>query len=444
MYRVAIIGRPNVGKSTLFNRLTGTRKAIVGNEPGMTRDRLSGIAHWDGKQFEVIDTGGLLLDKKSEVIPEKVLQQAEVAMREADLLLFVVDVRSGIIALDETLNVFLRERGKEYLLVVNKVDVPHLETEALQFFAFGVQELYPVSAEHKQGVTRLIETIGQRISQADETIERREVRVAIIGRPNVGKSSLLNRLLGEERAIVTDFPGTTRDAIDSQLEFEDQVYRLIDTAGIRRKGRADTEAEKLSVIMARNSLRRADVALLVIDVVEGATKLDATIGGYADEAGKSVIVVANKWDLLSKDEHRAAWLEKEVRSHMRFLQYAPVIFVSAKTGQRVIRILDLVQQAYEARYKRVPTANLNDFMAKEILPMVAPPAGSRRFPIKYATQARVAPPTFVLFTRSPRKLHFSTTRFLINRLRRNYGFYATPIRIMERAPAKNAKKKKSM
>lgn len=432
MYRVAIIGRPNVGKSTLFNRLTGTRKAIVGSEPGMTRDRLSGIAHWDGKPFEVIDTGGLLLDKKSEAIPQKVLQQAEVAMREADLFLFVVDVRHGITALDETLNAFLRGRGKEYLLVVNKVDVPHLEPEALQFFAFGVQELYPVSAEHKQGVVRLMEAIGQRTSQADETVERREIRVAIIGRPNVGKSSLLNRLLGEERAIVTDLPGTTRDAVDSELEFEEQVYRLIDTAGIRRKGKTNTETEKLSVIMARSSLRRADVVFLVIDAVEGATKLDATIGGYADEAGKSVIVVANKWDLLSRDEHTAALLEKEFRSRMRFLQYAPVIFVSAKTGQRVTKILNLAQQAYEARYLRVPTAELNDFLAKEILPTVAPPAGSRRFAIKYATQARVAPPTFVLFTRSPRKLHFSTRRFLVNQLRRKYGFYATPVRLLQR------------
>jgi GTPase len=431
MYRVAIVGRPNVGKSTLFNRLTGTRKAIVGNEPGITRDRLCAIASWDDKRFEVIDTGGFIPEEKED-IPQKILEQAEVAMQEADLLLFVADVRDGITPLDERLNSFLRTTGKEYFLVINKVDVPQLEAEALQFYALGVDRIYPISAEHKQGVTTLVEEIVQRISPTAEVVEQEEIRVAIIGRPNVGKSSLLNRLLGQERAIVTDLPGTTRDAVDSLLQFESQSYRLIDTAGIRRKGKTELKTEKLSVVMARKNLQRADVVLLVIDAVEGATKLDATVGGYADQAGRSVIVVANKWDLVSRDTHTSARLEKEFRSSMRFLGYAPMIFVSAKTGQRVTNTLRLVRQAYEARSIRVPTAELNTFLEQEVKPAFMSAGKARRFPVKYAAQVSVAPPTFVLFTRVSRKLHFSRRRFLINRLREKYGFYATPIRILQR------------
>ena len=432
MYRVAIVGRPNVGKSTLFNRLTQTRKAMVGNQPGMTRDRVSDIAQWDNKRCQITDTGGLPLREDREPILQKILQQAETAIRQADLVLFVVDVRAGIIPLDKILNVFLREHGKEYLLVVNKVDVSEVESQTLQFFAFGVQRLFPTSAEHNRGIETLKDAVGQRIATEKETIEREEVKVAIIGHPNVGKSSLLNRFLGEERVIVADFPGTTRDSVDSQLEIEGKFYRLIDTAGIRRKGKTHSQTEKLSVVMARKSLERADVVLLVIDAVEGMTKLDATIGGYADKAGKSIIVVVNKWDLLHRDGHTADKLEKDFRSRMRFLQYAPLIFVSAKTGQRVLKILKLVQQAHQARYIRIPTAQLNNFLSREVFEMPMSPAALREFKVKYVTQARVAPPTFVLFTGSSKKLHFSTERFLVNQLRRNYGFYATPVRLMQR------------
>ncbi|MFQ5929916.1 MAG: ribosome biogenesis GTPase Der [Acidobacteriota bacterium] len=436
MYRVAIIGRPNVGKSTLFNRLTGTRKAIVGNEPGITRDRLFEIAQWNGKRFEVIDTGGLIPDER-ETIPEKVLQQAEIAMEEADLLLFVVDVRDGITPLDQTLNSILRSRGKEYLVVVNKVDVPQLEQEALQFYALGVEILYFVSAEHEQGVSILVEEILRRVSDAGENSVEEEIRVAIIGRPNVGKSSLLNRFLGKERAIVTELPGTTRDAVDSLLRFEDRSYRLIDTAGIRHKGKRDLKSERLSVVMARKNLERADVALLVVDAAEGPTKLDATIGGYAHKAGKSMIVVVNKWDLIGRDTHTAAGLEGEFRVRMRFLEYVPMIFVSAKTGQRVVKIFELVQEAYRAQLIRVATAELNQFLVTEVQPLLMSPGSSRKFAIKYAAQVGVAPPTFVLFTRSSHKLHFSTQRFVVNRLREKYGFYATPIRILQRASKKS-------
>ncbi len=437
MYRVAIIGRPNVGKSTLFNRLTRKRKAIVGNEPGITRDRLFEIARWDEKHFEVIDTGGLIPDQK-EIIPERILQQAEIAMEEADLILFVVDVRQGISPLDESLNALLRSRGKEYLLVVNKVDVPQLEPEAAQFYALGVETLYPVSAEHKQGVSILVEEILERIPESAELSAEEEIRVAIIGHPNVGKSSLLNRFLGQERAIVTDLPGTTRDSVDSVLRFEDQTFRLIDTAGIRRKGKTELQTEKLCVVMARKSLERADVVLLVIDATEGATKLDATIGGYAHEAGRSIIVVVNKWDLITRDTHTAAGLEKEFRLRMRFLQYAPMIFVSAKSGQRVNKILELVREAYRARLFRVSTAELNQFLEREIQPLVMSAAGSRKFPIKYAAQVAVTPPTFVFFTRTSKKMHFSTQRFVVNRLRERYGFYATPIRLLHRGSKKKS------
>jgi GTP-binding protein len=434
MYRVAIIGRPNVGKSTLFNRLTRKRKAIVGNEPGITRDRLFEIARWDEKHFEVIDTGGLIPDQK-EIIPERILQQAEIAMEEADLILFVVDVRQGVSPLDESLNALLRSRGHEYLLVVNKVDVPQLEPEVAPFYALGVETLYPVSAEHKQGISGLVEEILERIPESPELSSEEEIRVAIIGRPNVGKSSLLNRFLGQERVIVTDLPGTTRDSVDSVLRFKDQTFRLIDTAGIRRKGKTELEAEKLCVVMARKSLERADVVLLVIDATEGATKLDATIGGYAHDAGRSIIVVVNKWDLIDRDTHTTVRLEKEFRLRMRFLQYAPMIFVSAKSGQRVTKILELVREAYRARLFRVSTAELNQFLEREIQPLLMS-ASRRKFPVKYAAQVAVTPPTFVLFTRASKKLHFSTQRFVINRLREKYGFYATPIRLLYRGSKK--------
>lgn len=440
MYRVAIVGRPNVGKSTLFNRLTRSRRAIVSNEPGITRDRLFEIASWDGKQFEVIDTGGLLPGEK-EPIPEKILQQAEIAIEEANLLIFVVDGRDGITPLDEILNSFLRSRGKEYLVAVNKVDVPSLDHEALQFYAFGVDHLFPISAEHKLGIADLLHEILQRIPEEEEKYSEEEIRVAIIGRPNVGKSSLLNRFLGMERAIVTDIPGTTRDAVDSVLELAGETFRLIDTAGIRRKGRTELKAEKLSVVMARKHLERADVVLLVIDATEGVAKLDATIGGYAEKAGKSLIIVVNKWDLVARDTQTAIRLEQEFRSQMRFLDFAPLIFVSATTGQRVMKILELVRQAHAARQVRIRTGELNQFLAEELQARVPSSGKSRKPPIKYAAQVSVAPPTFVFFTRLAKGLHFSVRRFLTNRLREKYGFFATPIRLIERGSSRERARK---
>ena len=437
MYRVAIVGRPNVGKSTLFNRLIRKRKAIVGDEPGITRDRLFETAHWDGRCFEVIDTGGLIPDDK-EIIPEMILQQAEIAMEEADCILFVVDVRSGVHPWDESLNSLLRSQGKDYLLIVNKVDVPQVESEAAPFYAFGVDTVYPISAEHNLGISVLVEKILERVPESDEPGDQEEIRVTIVGRPNVGKSSLLNRFLGQERVIVTDLPGTTRDAVDSLLQLEGQSYRLIDTAGIRRKGKTKLFTEKMCVVMARKSLQRADVVLLTIDATEGVTNLDATIGGYAHEEGKSIIIVVNKWDLVARDTHTTVRLEKEFRLQMKFLGYAPMIFVSAKTGQRVTKILGLVQDAYQARLARLPTAELNKFLDQEVKPALPSRGSEKGFPIKYMVQVKVAPPTFVCFTRTSRKLHFSTQRFLVNRLREKYGFFATPVRLVLRASRKRS------
>ncbi len=435
MFRVAIVGRPNVGKSTLFNKLTNTRKAIVGDEPGITRDRQFETAQWDDRVFEVIDTGGIIPEDK-ERIPEQIFRQAEIALQEADLILWVVDGRQGVTPIDQELNSLFRSSGKDFFLVVNKIDAASVEPQTLQFYSLGVEKLYAVSAEHSLGLDQLIDDIVERVPEGSAEVSQDEIRVAVIGRPNMGKSSLVNRLLGEERVIVTDIPGTTRDAIDSVLIHEGQKYRLVDTAGIRRKGKTELMADKLSVVMARKSIERADVVLLVIDAVEGATKADATVGGYAHDEGKSLIIVVNKWDLVERDSFTAIELEKDFRDKMRFLQYAPLVFVSALTGLRVFKLLELVKKAHAARQTRVPTAELNKFVETEVQPVVQSRQTSRKYPVMYAAQVGVSPPTFVFFTRTRGKLHFSTFRFLTNRLRERYGFYATPIRIIQRARPK--------
>ncbi len=440
MYRVAIVGRPNVGKSTLFNKLTRSRKAIVGDQPGITRDRNLAEAEWDGKRFSIVDTGGILPDESGpgadpdapERMLDLTLEQAEVALQDSDLILFLVDGRQGLTPADRSLNSFLRESNREFLLVVNKIDTARIEDEAAEFYQLGVDRLFCVSAEHSLGLDELLEEILSRVEESPEAESREEIRVAIIGRPNMGKSSLLNQLLGEERVIVTETPGTTRDAVDSALTYRDRHYRLIDTAGIRRKGKTKGMAEKLSVVMARRNMERADVVLLVIDAVEGATKLDATVGGYAHEAGKSLIIVVNKWDLVDRDSYTAIKLEKEYRSRMRFLDFAPMVFVSALTGQRVFKLLDFVDRAYDARRKRVSTGELNRLLQKELQPLLESTGSSRKTPVMYASQTSVSPPTFVIFTRTRRKLHFSLERFVINRLRQAYGFFATPIRVRQR------------
>jgi GTP-binding protein len=462
---IAIVGRPNVGKSTIFNRLTGERKAIVGDEPGITRDRIYGEVEWSGKQFAIVDTGGIVPDDDA-VIPANILKQAGLAIEEARALIWVVDARSGITALDEELAKVLRQTGKPVLVLANKVDAAKLQTEAGEFYRFGFEEVYPVSAEQGLGIGELLDAVVQHLhpekaraekngnEPTPETVlgdddadvalaqkqERRELRLAIVGRPNVGKSSLLNGLLGKERVIVSPVPGTTRDAIDTVLETPEQVFRLIDTAGIRRKGKTGQMAEKLSVIMARKSLERADVAIVLIDAEEGPTALDAHIAGYAYDAGCSIIIAVNKWDAIEyKETNTAIEFERKVRDRMKFLDWAPLVTISALTGKRVEKILSLAMHANEARNRRIPTSQLNAFFEEAIS---QPRGGSSPAPVRggvsrlhvqYLTQIAVRPPTFVIFTAGGKPgLHFSYERHVQNRLREEFDFFATPLRIVER------------
>jgi GTP-binding protein len=440
---VAIVGRPNVGKSTLFNRLIGERRSIVGDEPGITRDRIYGQVEWAGTKFSLIDTGGIVPDDDA-VIPANILKQAGVAIEEAQLLIWVVDARTGVTQLDEELAALLRGTGKPVFVAANKTDSAKLESESTEFFQFGFDNVFAVSAEQGIGVGELldgvVELLNVRGAQEEEQTESRELRLAIVGRPNVGKSSLLNRILGEDRVIVSPVAGTTRDAIDTVLHTPERSFRLIDTAGIRRKGKTDEMAEKLSVIMARKSLERADVAIVLIDAVEGVTALDATIAGYAVDAGCSIIIGVNKWDVVKdKDTHTSAEFERGLRDKMKFLDWAPVITISALTGQRVEKILPIVIRADEARNRRIPTSQLNDFFEKAVAQPrggTAPsPAkgGFSRLRVQYLTQAGIRPPTFVVFTSGGKPgLHFSYERYLLNRLREEFDFFATPLRIVEK------------
>ena len=440
---VAIVGRPNVGKSTLFNRLIGERRSIVGDEPGITRDRIYGEVDWNGQRFSLIDTGGIVPDDDA-VIPSNILKQASVAIDDARLILWVVDARKGITQLDEELASLLHATGKPVFVAANKIDFAKLESEATEFYRFGFEEVLPVSAEQGIGVGELLDAIiaNLQLEQPEPAREDqpRELRLAIVGRPNVGKSSLLNRILGEERVIVSPVAGTTRDAIDTLLETPERRFRIIDTAGIRRKGKNDLMAEKLSVVMAKKSLERADVAVVVIDAETGVSALDATIAGYALDAGCSIILAVNKWDtLLDKHTNSAIEFERALRDRMKFLDWAPVVTMSALTGQRLDRILPLVLKADEARSRRIPTSQLNDFFEKAVAQPrggTAPaPAkgGFTRLHVQYLTQIGVRPPRFVVFTSGGKPgLHFSYERYLQNRLREEFDFFATPLRIIER------------
>ena len=439
---VAIIGRPNVGKSTLFNRMIGSRRSIVGDLPGITRDRIYGEAVWQEQVFRVVDTGGIVPDDEA-VIPANIFKQARAAIEEASLLLFVVDVRDGISPLDEELARIMRTIDKPVFIVANKSDTARVADHAGEFHRFGYEEVFPVSAEHGVGMGDLLDAIVGRLpTVAARERERTEIHVAIIGRPNVGKSSLINKLLGQERVIVSPIPGTTRDAVDSVFEAHDAEgvpikLRLIDTAGIRRKGKTYEMAEKLSVVMARKHIERADVVLMVIDAIEGVTALDATIAGYAHEAGRSILLVVNKWDAVEKDTYTVKQYEEKIRETMKFLDYAPILFISALTGQRVVRLPELIRRANEARNMRVPTGQLNKFFEEHLEQPKATISSQHRLKVLYLTQAGTRPPTFVLFTSgTKKKLHFSYERYLINRLRETFDFFATPIRIKQRSRAR--------
>lgn len=444
---VAVVGQPNVGKSTLFNRLIGQRRSIVGDQPGITRDRIYGEVEWLGQRFSIVDTGGIIPDDDA-VIPANILKQAGFAIDDAVALVWVVDARQGITPLDEELAKLLRATGKRVLVAANKTEAARVEAEASEFYKFGFEEVYPVSAEQGIGLGDLLDALVKDIQRTPhvDRIEsfapsaEREIRLAIVGRPNVGKSSLLNSLIGEERVIVSPVAGTTRDAIDSLLETPDQKFRLIDTAGIRRKGKTGQMAEKLSVVMAMKSLERADVAIVVIDAVEGVTALDAHIAGYAYDAGCSIILACNKWDAIeNKETNTANEFERKIRDKMKFLDFAPVVMISAVTGQRVTNLLPLAIRANEARNRRISTSQLNAFFEAAVS---QPRGGSAPAPVKggvsrlhvqYMTQVAVRPPTFVVFTSGGKAgLHFSYERYLQNRLREEFDFFATPLRIVQK------------
>lgn len=446
---IVIVGRPNVGKSTLFNRLTGTRRSIVTNEPGITRDRIYGTAHWEGRAFEVVDTGGIVPEDRAG-IPGEILRQAKMAIENAARVVQVVDARTGPVPLDAELAQLLRRAGKPPVLAVNKVDSAKQAELAPQFYELG-NEVFPISAEHGFGVDALLDALTADFPRGEAADTEADVNVAIIGRPNVGKSTLLNQLVGAERSIVSAEPGTTRDAVDTLVERDGKRVRFLDTAGIRRKGKTKLVAEKLSVIMARRHLERADVALLVADASAGVTSHDATIASYAEQSGRSVIIVMNKWDLALEAAREKAAREKKhggkgaggnpskllseyepiVRRKLKFLDYAPVAFLSALTGERVRKLYELIDRVAEARQRRISTGELNRWLSSVDLDRGTTPA-SRKVKIYYITQATAAPPTFVLFTNQTRPLHFSFQRFLENRLRAAFDFTGTPIRFRQR------------
>jgi GTP-binding protein len=425
---IVIVGRPNVGKSTLFNRICGKRKALVGNEPGITRDRITAHADWRGLAFEVIDTGGII-PGDSDLIHMGVFTQARTAIQKATVVFLVVDVRAGLTPADAELAGLLRQTGKPIFLVANKSEGVRQEWEAHEFHRLGLSQVFAVSAEHGSNLGELLDEalklFPQQSSDGGGTTED-VIGVAIIGKPNVGKSTLLNRLAGEERAIVSPIPGTTRDAVDTLVRRDGRLYRFIDTAGIRKKSQTHLMAEKLSVVMARKSLERCDVALVVIDAVEGVTAMDATIAGYTQEAGVSVILAVNKWDAVPKQTQTMRDYEREVRDRLKYLDYAPMVFFSAQTGQRVPKLFPLIDQSAESRMRRISTAQLNSFMQRAALEKAAIPQ-NKQVKVYYMTQIAVAPPRFAVFTNSRTRIHFSLERYLINQIRSQFGFVGTPI-----------------
>lgn len=438
---VALVGRPNVGKSTLFNRILGQRLAVVSEIPGTTRDRLYAEADWAGVAFLLVDTGGLEviegrhtepLSEDSERFLPLIRQQATVAIQEADVVVMVVDGQAGVTAADREVADILRRSEKPVLVAANKLESTKLHDGAYEFYELALGEVFPISALHGTGTGDLLDAIVGAIPPAEEEAEDESIKVAILGRPNVGKSTLLNKLIGEERVIVSPLPGTTRDAIDTKLRWHGQELTLIDTAGIRRRGKIATGVEKFSVLRAIKALQRADVALLLVDAVEGITAQDTHIAGMLIEEMASVVVLVNKWDAVEKDAHTINRYSEEIRGALNFLPYVPLVFVSALTGQRVSRILPLVMEVYEARYQRIPTGQLNKLMRDAVSRHPPPQKGGIRVKFAYATQASVDPPTFVFFVSKPEWVHFSYQRYLENRIREVYPFTGTPIRLIFR------------
>lgn len=442
---VALVGRPNVGKSTLFNRIAGRRLAVVSEVAGTTRDRLYTEADWGGIAFTIVDTGGIELltghhtiplSEDSEQFLPLIVEQARIAIQDADVIIQVVDGQAGITAADREIANILRQTDKPVLIAANKLESANLRDTAYEFYELALGEVFPVSAVHGVGTGDLLDAIVEAIPEPEleADIEDDSIKIAILGRPNAGKSTLLNKLIGQERTIVSPIAGTTRDAIDTKMIWEGQEITLIDTAGIRRRGKIDPGIEKYSVLRALKALRRADVALLLIDAAAGATAQDAHIAGMlAEEESAGIVVLVNKWDALEKDTHTMYQFEEELRAELRFLPYIPILFISAKTGQRVDKILPTALEVNEARYHRIGTGPLNKFMFEAVAKHPPPSRGGKRVKFFYATQVSVAPPTFVFFVNKPQWVHFGYRRYLENQLRQLHPFIGTPIKIIFRA-----------
>ena len=429
---VAIVGRPNVGKSTLFNRIAGERIAIVEDTPGVTRDRIYAQAEWVSKHFTIIDTGGIEPDSE-ELIPKKMRQQAELAMDMAQVILFVVDGKAGLTPSDRDVALMLLKTKKPVLLVVNKVDNKNLPDDFYDFYELGFGEPIPVSSSIGLGTGDLLDEVVKNFPQdMDTELDEDVVKVAIVGKPNAGKSSILNRLIGEERVIVSPIAGTTRDAIDTYIEMDGKKYLFIDTAGIRRKSKVYENIEKYSVIRAYASVEKADVVLTVIDATEGISEQDSKIAGLAHDAGKASIVVVNKWDLIEKDNHSVKEYAKKIREELPFMQYCPILFVSALTSQRMGKIKETVDFIFDEASKRVATGVLNDVIGEAVMMNQPPSDKGKRLKIYYATQVGVRPPTFAIFVNEKELFHFSYQRYIENKLRENFGYEGTPLKIYVR------------
>lgn len=431
---VAIVGRPNVGKSTLFNIFANSRISIVEDTPGVTRDRLYAEGDWLDNQFMMVDTGGIEI-MNSDAIAVSIRQQAEIAIKEADVILFVCDARSGIVQEDADVARILRKSGKPIVLAVNKADSPKQELNVYEFYNLGLGEPFPISAANHLGIGDLLDAVVAKFPKNKAGLfdnDEDQIKVALIGRPNVGKSSIFNSLVGQERSIVSDVAGTTRDAIDTPVVRNGQKYLFIDTAGMRRKGKIDEPIEKYSIIRSLRAVDRSDVVLMVIDAVDGVTEQDKKIAGYAHEAGKGIVIVVNKWDAYEKDENSTLRYTETLRKELIFMQYAPVVYVSALTKQRIHRLPEVINYVAEQNAMRVATSVLNQVIADAVAINPPPTEKGQRLKILYATQVKIKPPTFVIFVNEPEIMHFSYQRYLENKLREAFGFEGTPLSMIIR------------
>ena len=434
---IAIVGRPNVGKSTLFNKIVGKRIAIVEDSPGVTRDRIYADGEWLDYRFTLIDTGGIEPENE-EIIAKQMRRQAELAIETAHVIIFIVDGRAGLTAADEEVADMLRRSKKPVVLAVNKIDHPKFEEAVYDFYSLGIGTPYGISAEQGLGIGDLLDEVVSYFERIDEEAAEENPAICIVGRPNVGKSSLLNALLGHERSIVSDVPGTTRDAIDTPFEWNGKNYTLIDTAGIRRKRSVEDETvERYSVIRSLAAIRRADIALIVVDAERGLSEQDVRIAGYVHEEGKASVVIVNKWDLIEKDTYTADKFKKDMLVDLAFMSYVPMLFISAKTGQRVNKVMELAEFAFEQNSTRIPTGKLNGIVSEAITMNDPPLSGGRRLRIYYATQVSTRPPTFVIFVNEPDLMHFSYKRYLENYIRKSFELTATPLRIIIRKRERN-------